>query len=82
MTKEFNTTHGLLSPGDPGYVSIEEATRRELERRAEYEARPEVRAKRKQDAEVDARRAAERDAARGRRVVSTDYPWLKEGWEW
>lgn len=80
MPKEFNTTHGMLGPDDPGYVSIEEATRRELERRAEYEARPEVRAKRKQDAEVDARRAAERAAATARRVVST-APWLREGWE-
>jgi hypothetical protein len=41
-----------------------------------------VRAKRKQDAEVDARRAAERAAAKGKRVVSTDYPWLKPDWKW
>ena len=64
----FAGAHMHVGPGNPGYVSIEEATRRELERREEYEARQEVRAKRRQDAEVEARRAAERAAAKGKRV--------------
>ena len=82
MTKEFSTTHGMLIPGDPGYVSIEEATRRELARKAEFEARPEIIARRKREAEQDAEIAARKAAAKGKAVLSTDYPWLKPGWEW
>jgi len=46
-------------PGDPRYLSAYDPTRREPDRRAEHEARPEVRAKRCH-AQWEARQAVER----------------------
>lgn len=80
---QFDTVHMPKRPGDPDYVSVEEHTRRELARRAEYEVRPDIIAKRVADAESDARMAIERNAKRQRPklVQTTDYPWLREeGW--
>ena len=82
MASQFDTTHGILGPSDPGYVSIEEATRRALARKLEFEARPEIIARRRREAQQDAEIAARKAAARGKALPSTDYPWLKPGWEW
>jgi hypothetical protein len=75
-------THHEVRPGEPGYVSIDEFVRRELARRAAYEALPATIAKRAIEREVAERHRAERDAKRKRFVQSTDYPWLKPDWEW
>jgi hypothetical protein len=71
-------------PGEPGYVPIDEFVRRELARRAAFEALPSTIAKRAIEREVAARLQAERDAGRKRKrfVQSTDYPWLKPDWKW
>lgn len=63
-------------------LPLEEATRLELARRAEYEARPDVIAKRAADAEAIKRMAAEKRAKRKRPgiIQTTDYPWLKPDW--
>jgi hypothetical protein len=82
MPGQFSATHGPVDPSDPGYVSIEEATRRELARKAEFEARPEIIARRKREAQQDAEIAARKAATKGKSIPTTDYPWLKPGWEW
>ena len=82
VQSRFLTIHQPTNPSDPDHVSIEEATRRDLARRAEFDARPHVMQKRAEDAAADARMAAEKNAKRKRPklVQSTDYPWLKPGW--
>jgi hypothetical protein len=76
--------HQDAFPGDPRYVSVEESVRRHMARVAAYEALPEIIAKRRRDAEADARIAAAKAATRKRpeHQTTTDYPWLKPGWEW
>lgn len=76
------TVHLPSRPGDPSYVSVDQATRAALARRAEYAARPDVVAKELADAEADVRKAAERNARRKRPKLmqTTDYPWLKPDW--
>ena len=59
---ELVGAHGILGHGDPSCVSIKEATRRALEAKREFEARPETVAKRKRDAEADQRIAAAKAA--------------------
>lgn len=82
MGNDWNI-HISPGPGEPGYVSVEEHTRREVTRRAEYEARPEVARKRAEDAASRVQREAERSAKRKhpKLVQSTDYPWLKPDWQ-
>jgi hypothetical protein len=74
--------HRPAKPGDPDYVSMDEHVRRQLAFNAEWEARPEVVAKRKADTECRARMLAEHNALRKRPnfIQSTDYPWLKPDW--
>ena len=75
--------HGLMpKPGDPCYVSVEEATRRQLAFNLAFEARPETIARRALERQAAARQQAEKDAARKRPrfVQTTDYPWLKPDW--
>ncbi len=69
--------HGAATP-------LEEYLARELARRAEWAARPDVIEREAIKARGEAERAAERLAKRKRRkiVQTTDYPWLKPGWEW
>lgn len=75
-------TRHTSSPGDPAYITVAEHTRLELARRAEYEARPNVVAKRLADAEARARMEADRNSRRRRPrlIPTTDYPWLKPDW--
>jgi len=76
------TFNHMPGPGDPNYVSMDEHVQRELAFNAAWEARPEVIAKRKADAESRARVAPDRKA-KGKRpklVHSTDCPWLKPDW--
>jgi hypothetical protein len=79
----WDGAHGLEPrPGDPNYVSVEEATRRQLAFNLAYEARPEIIEKRARDRESEARLEAEKNAKRKRPklIQSTDYPWLKPDW--
>ncbi|MEO8758832.1 MAG: hypothetical protein ABI398_13910 [Devosia sp.] len=69
-------------PGDPGYIDMETFVRLELARRAEYEARPDIVAKRESDRIATEQGKVGRNARRRRPklVQTTDYPWLKPGW--
>ncbi len=71
-------------PGSPGYVNVEEHTRREVARRAEWAKRPDVIALEELKRQGAERRAAERNAKRKhpKFVQTTDYLWLRPGWEW
>jgi hypothetical protein len=68
--------------GEPGYISIEQATREQLERNRAYEARPDVIDRRKREAEAAAAHEAEKLAKRKKAPPNTDYPWLKPDWKW
>jgi len=72
----------MPQPGDPKYISVEEAARRDLARMAEFEARPHIVAKRKADREYEERKKLEGALRRKAQVTSTDYLWLKPGWDW
>lgn len=78
------TSTPMPQPGDPRYMDTDEMVRRELVRRAEYEALPSTIALRRIEAAVAVRKQAERDAKRKRpkHQTSTDYPWMKPGWKW
>lgn len=75
-------TRHSIGPDDPAYVSVEKHTQLELLRRAEYDARPDVIAKRREDGEARARMELERNGKRKRPklIQTTDYPWLKPDW--
>ena len=60
----MSNIHPMPQPGDPRYIDIDEMVRRELARRADYEALPSTIEKLRIEAEVAAWRAAERNAAR------------------
>jgi hypothetical protein len=79
---QFAFVHMATKPGDPGYISVEEATRHQLAFNAAWEARPEVIAKKLADAEARQRKDLERNARRERPklIQTTDYPWLKPDW--
>lgn len=68
-------------PGEPGYISVEEATRLQLERNRAYELLPSTIEKRERAA-ADAARIEADKIAKGKAKVtsSTDYPWLKPDW--
>lgn len=54
----------MPGPGEPDYISVEEHPRLKLARSAEYEARPHVICKHREDAESQARSELERNAKR------------------
>jgi hypothetical protein len=72
----------MPQPGDPRYISVEEAARRDMARMAEFEARPHVVARRKADREHEERQKVERALRKKALVTSTNYPWLKPDWDW
>ena len=68
-------------PGEPGYISIEEATRRQLERNRAYELLPSTIEKRERAAADAARTEADKIAKSKAKITSLgDYPWLKPDW--
>jgi hypothetical protein len=69
-------------PGDPSYVTVEDATREILEQRRQYEATPHAQMLKAIAARREADKKAEREAKRKRPAQTTDYPWLKPGWKW